>query len=86
MNMTEEMVSGIVRELKGGYKIEYHANGPDEPPVEIDFTPPWPRISMCSGLEEELGIKLPEDIETEDARQFLIKLVCLHHSLAHFKA
>ena len=23
--------------------------------VEIDFTPPWPRISMIAGLEEKTG-------------------------------
>ncbi|KAK9823612.1 hypothetical protein WJX72_004233 [[Myrmecia] bisecta] len=73
MNMTEEMICGIVKELKGGYKIQYHANGPDEPAVEIDFTPPWPRISMCSGLEKILGVTLP-DLDTEDARVFLAQL------------
>ena len=39
--MTEQMISQMVLEIKGSYKISYHANGPDEPPVEIDFTPPW---------------------------------------------
>jgi lysyl-tRNA synthetase class II len=48
----------MVHEIKGSYKIQYHANGPNEPPTEIDFTPPWRRISMCSGLEQELGVKV----------------------------
>jgi hypothetical protein len=39
--MTEEMVSKMVLEIKGSYKIQYHANGHDKDPVEIDFTPPW---------------------------------------------
>ena len=39
--MTEELVSSMVKEIKGSYKISYHANGPYKDPVEIDFTPPW---------------------------------------------
>ena len=31
---------GMVKELTGGYKIKYHANGLDKDPIEIDFTPP----------------------------------------------
>ena len=31
----------MVKELTGGYKIKYHANGLDEDPIEIDFTPPF---------------------------------------------
>ena len=46
MDLTEDMVSGMVKSIKGTYKIQYHADGPDQPTVEIDFTPPWRRISM----------------------------------------
>ena len=46
MDMTEKMVAQMVFEIKGSYKISYHANGPDQPPVDIDFSPPWRRISM----------------------------------------
>jgi lysyl-tRNA synthetase class 2 len=46
MDMTEQMIAQMVFEIKGSHKISYHANGPDEPPVEIDFSPPWRRISM----------------------------------------
>ena len=53
---------GIVKDITGSYVIKYHANGPDQPPIEIDFTPPFRRISMISGLEEALGIKLPTDL------------------------
>ena len=61
MKMTEEIISGMVKELTGSYVIQYHANGPDEEPVTIDFTPPFRRISMVSGLEEALNIKFPEE-------------------------
>lgn len=46
MDLTEDMVSSMVKKIKGSYKIQYHADGPDKPTVEIDFTPPWRRISM----------------------------------------
>ena len=80
--MTEEMISGMVFAITGGYKIKY--TNPDKvrflfsPPPrlsvnrcgdltslllpprtaphrqveEIDFSPPWKRISMMSGLAE----------------------------------
>jgi lysyl-tRNA synthetase class 2 len=35
------MLADMVKELTGGYKISYHANGVDSPPIEIDFTPPF---------------------------------------------
>ena len=50
-------------------------NGPDEAPVEIDFTPPWPRISMCSALEKELDVTFPTDMGTEETRLFFVALV-----------
>ncbi len=43
--------------------------------VDIDFTPPFRRISMCAGLEEALNVKLPADLDSEEARLFLVDLV-----------
>lgn len=31
----------MVKELTGGYKIKFHADGVDKEPIEIDFTPPF---------------------------------------------
>lgn len=50
-------------------------DGPDEAPMEIDFTPPWPRISMCSSLEKRLEVTFPTELDTEEARLFFIALV-----------
>jgi lysyl-tRNA synthetase class 2 len=74
MDMTEELISGMVKEITGGYKISYHANGYDHPPVEIDFTRPWPRISMIEGLEKFAGIKIPQNLESPEARDYLDKV------------
>jgi len=74
MQMTEEMVSGMVKAVTGDYKFKYHANGLDQPPIEIDCTPPFRRISMIKGLEELAGVKLPADLASEETRLLLIKI------------
>eukprot|EP00899_Mesostigma_viride_P006679 jgi/Mesvir1/16011/Mv08308-RA.2 len=67
MAMTEDMVSSMVKEICGSYKIKYHPDGKDGEEIEIDFTPPFKRFSMVSGLEEIGGFKIPSDIESEGA-------------------
>lgn len=82
MAMTEDLLSSLVKEHTGSYKIEYHRNGKDaENPrrSEIDFTPPFKRISMVSGLEERLRTRLEDptikiDIESENAASSLQSL------------
>ncbi|KAG2455091.1 hypothetical protein HYH02_000911 [Chlamydomonas schloesseri] len=80
LDLTEQMISQMVYEIKGSYKITYHPDGPEKPAIEIDFSPPWRRISMVSGLEECLKVKLPADLETEEARLLLVKL-CEQHNV-----
>ena len=58
MDMTEEMISGIVKDVTGGYKVMYSPK-PGLPEIEIDFTPPFKRIPMMPGLEEAMKVKLP---------------------------
>lgn len=66
MKMSEELLSGMVKEITGSYVIQYGA----ENPRTIDFTPPFKRVSMMSGLEEVLKIKIP-DLSLPSTRQFL---------------
>ncbi|CAN8259711.1 unnamed protein product [Cochlearia groenlandica] len=72
MKMTEDMVSGMVKELTGGYKIKYHANGYDKDPIEIDFTPPFRRIEMIGELEKVAKLNIPKDLSSEEANKYLI--------------
>jgi lysyl-tRNA synthetase, class II len=58
MVMCEELVSGLVLSVTGGYTIKYVPK-PGQEEVEIDFTPPFRRISMMEGLEEAMKLKLP---------------------------
>ncbi|PKU35300.1 hypothetical protein llap_14394 [Limosa lapponica baueri] len=72
MEITEKLLSGMVKHITGSYKITYHPDGPDGQAYEIDFTPPFRRISMVDELEKVLGVKFPptECFETEETRKF----------------
>lgn len=72
MQVTEELLSGMAMELFGSYQVEYQGQ-------IIDFSPPFQRIPMIAGLEEHVG-PLPEDLSTEEARQYLDQL-CVQHSV-----
>ena len=75
MSMTEHMLSEMVKEITGSYQIQYHANGPEEPPITIDFTRPWKRISMVEGIEQKLNITIPKDFDSQECRDFLEETV-----------
>lgn len=49
----------MVKHITGGYKVKYHPEGPEGPTYEIDFTPPFKRVSMTHDLEKEMGVKFP---------------------------
>ncbi|KAL3644670.1 hypothetical protein CASFOL_009850 [Castilleja foliolosa] len=72
MKLTEDMLSGMVKELTGGYKIKYHANGSDQEPIEIDFTPPFRRIDMIEELERIANLSIPKDLSSEEANKYLV--------------
>jgi lysyl-tRNA synthetase class 2 len=69
LEMTEQMISGMVKEITGGYIVPYAAEEGCEP-VLIDFSPPWRRISMIEGLEEAMGCKFPP-LDSPDITKFL---------------
>uniref|UniRef100_A0A674CVB0 Lysine--tRNA ligase n=1 Tax=Salmo trutta TaxID=8032 RepID=A0A674CVB0_SALTR len=58
MDITEKLLSGMVKHITGGYKVKYHPEGPEGPTYEIDFTPPFRRVSMTHDLEKEMGVKI----------------------------
>ena len=45
MTLNEELFNGLLQDITGHNKIEYQGN-------QIDFTPPWPRISLYDSLTE----------------------------------
>lgn len=82
MRITEDLLSGMVKYITGGYKITYHPDGPEGKAWEVDFTPPFKRVSMVQGLEERLKVKLPDPttFDSEETRKFLDDL-CVKHEV-----
>ncbi|GFZ04810.1 lysyl-tRNA synthetase 1 [Actinidia rufa] len=76
MELTENMLSGMVKELTGGYKIKYHANGLDNDPIEIDFTPPFKRIDMIEELEKMANLSIPKDLASDDETNICLVDAC----------
>ncbi|KAK8512173.1 hypothetical protein V6N12_031900 [Hibiscus sabdariffa] len=73
MDLIEKLLSGMVKELTGSYKIKYHGNGFDSEPIEIDFTPPFRRIDLIEELESRANLCIPKDLSTETANRFLLE-------------
>eukprot|EP01147_Barroeca_monosierra_P001038 gene1038-4274_t len=73
MVITEELISSMVISIKGTYKITYHPDGPEGPAHEIDFTPPFRRVSLIQGLEDATKEKFPpsNELHTEESRKWL---------------
>jgi len=71
MKLTEEMISSIVKEVYGSYKITYQGN-------ELDFTPPWTRRSFTKVVKEHF------DINPEDTAQQMLEKVKAKRP-GHFK-
>ncbi|XP_065562123.1 lysine--tRNA ligase-like isoform X3 [Artemia franciscana] len=82
MKITEDMLSGMVKSIHGTYKINYQPEGPDGPTEEIDFTPPFKRMSMFPELEKRLKVKLPHPstLDTLEAVEILDRL-CVNHQV-----
>ncbi|KAF9976449.1 lysyl-tRNA synthetase [Actinomortierella ambigua] len=82
MQMTEDLLVGMVNAITGGNKITFHPQGKDGPAYEIDFTPPFRRINMIEYLEEKLNVKFPpaDTLHTPEATKFLSDL-CIKHEV-----
>lgn len=76
IEMTEKMISGMVKAIHGTYRIKYHPEGPEGPEEEIDFSPPFKRVNMIETLEEKLKVKFPSatTFNTKETNEFLSQL------------
>jgi len=65
MELTEQMVSYVAKEVTGGYKVMYQGQ-------ELDFTPPWRRLSMRDGILETSGIDINEHATGEALHKAIV--------------
>jgi len=82
IEITEKLLSGMVKAIFGTYKVTFHPDGPEGEAKEIDFTPPFKRLRMFPDLERILGVQLPspENLHTEEARLALDK-ICVSNQI-----
>jgi len=82
MVIVESLISDMIMNIKGTYKITYHPDGLENSQIEIDFTPPFKRIEMLPELEKKIGVNIPEaaTFHTEEARKFFDDL-CVKHNV-----
>jgi len=78
IDITEKLVSGMVKSIFGSYKVTYHpdANETDKgEAIEVDYTPPFKRVSMLEELQRTIGVTFPKfDLNSEEARAYFDKL------------
>ena len=66
MRLMEDLVSGLVKELFGTFRVSYQGQ-------EIDFTPPWERRSFAGIVKEKFGIDPQDEAETMLAKVKAVK-------------
>jgi lysyl-tRNA synthetase class 2 len=75
MDLTEEMISGVVKAVTGSYITKYHTQDGTE--YTINWEAPWPRIDMIPALEEATGTKFPpaDQFHTDESLEFFKSLL-----------
>ncbi|RJQ48588.1 MAG: lysine--tRNA ligase [Nitrospiraceae bacterium] len=69
MEFTEKLIPHLCKEINGTLQVPF---GEEDSSVTIDFTPPWPRISIIDAMEKE-GVDPAVFRDVEVARQFAIQ-------------
>ncbi|KAF1939876.1 lysyl-tRNA synthetase [Clathrospora elynae] len=71
LNMTEELVSELVKEVTGSYETVYHTQSGEV--YNVNWARPWRRVEMIPALEEATGEKFPPatELHTEETNKFL---------------
>ncbi|QCX33776.1 lysine--tRNA ligase [Caloramator sp. E03] len=67
MELTENLVAYCAKEVLGTTKVTYQG-------TEIDFTPPWNRITMIDAVKKYAGVDFKEIKTDEEAREIAKKL------------
>lgn len=75
MSLTEELVSGLVKHITGGYETTFTNQAGET--FHVNWSAPWKRIEMIPALESAVGEKFPPSTElhTQEANEFLKKVL-----------
>jgi len=82
LEITEELLSGMVFKIFGSYKVSYQPSGKDGETWEIDYSRPFKRLHMFPELEKILACKLPAPTELHtEASRLLLSDLCTKHNV-----
>ncbi|KAK1689127.1 lysyl-tRNA synthetase [Colletotrichum godetiae] len=75
MDLTEELVSGLVKHVTGGYKTKFHTQHGEV--YEVNWEKPWKRFEMIPELEKATGETFPpaDQLHTAETNEFLQKVL-----------
>lgn len=75
MNLTEELVSGLVKHVTGGYETVFHTQHGET--YNVNWKAPWRRVEMIPALEEATGEKFPpgDQLHTPETNEFLKRVL-----------
>ena len=75
MELTEELITQIVMEIKGTLKFTIDVLNEDgtKTTQDLDFTRPWKRIDMIEELEKKINFKFPPLEDTDEIRELLVQ-------------
>ena len=75
MDMTEDLVSGLVQHVTGGHNTTFHTQGGET--FEVNWAKPWKRVEMIPALEEATSEKFPpgDQLHTKETNDFLKRVL-----------
>ena len=75
MNITEDLVSGLVKHITGGYETIFKTQTGEV--YHVNWQKPWKRVEMIPSLEEACGEKFPpgEELHTKETNDFLKRIL-----------
>lgn len=80
MKRTEDLVSGLVKEITGGYRTTFHTQKGET--YDVNWEAPWAQVDMITELEKATGEKFPsgDQLHTTETNEFL-KKICKKHNV-----
>ncbi|MCJ1328081.1 lysyl-tRNA synthetase [Thelotrema lepadinum] len=75
MKLTEELLSGLVKRVRGTHETEFHTQSGEV--YHVNWAGPWKRIEMIPALEEACGEKFPpgDQLHTVETGKFLERML-----------